>query len=81
MSTWQTTALVTEDFPHWAKPATLDVHPGSGVVQLERTNAAGGWEAFEIFDVAGAYKIEVVNTPKIRISTTADAQFRWTWNG
>jgi hypothetical protein len=81
MSVWQSAALVTEEFPHWAKPATLDVAPGGGTVQLERRNAGGNWEGFEVFDTTGAYKIEVVNSPELRITTTADAQFRWTWNG
>lgn len=81
MSTWRTDPLVTEEFPHWARPATLDVAPGSGNVQLERRNAAGDWESFQIFDGAGAYKIDVVNCPEFRITPTADAAFRWTWNG
>ncbi|MDV7144154.1 hypothetical protein R3X27_15820 [Tropicimonas sp. TH_r6] len=81
MSTWQTDPFVTEEFPHWAKPATLDVDPGSGNVQLERRNAAGEWEGFETFDTAGVYKIEVVNCPEMRINPTVDASFRWTWAG
>lgn len=81
MSAWQSDPLVTDEFPHWAKPATLDVDPQSGNVQLERRNASGEWEAFESFDSAGAFKIDVVNCPQMRITATADAQFRWTWNG
>ena len=81
MSNWQSEALVTDEFPHWAKPATLDVDPGSGSVELERRNSAGNWESFQSFDTAGAYKVEVVNCPEMRVSTTVDAMFRWTWNG
>lgn len=81
MSTWQSTALVTEEFPHWAKPATLDVEPGSGQVSLERRNASGDWVSFETFESPGAYKVDVVNSPEMRIAATGDAKFRWTWNG
>ncbi len=81
MSTWQSAALVTEDFPHWAKPGTLDVDPQDGLVQIERRNADGDWESFEVFDTTGAYKIEVVNSPELRFTTTAGALFRWTWAG
>ena len=81
MSTWQTSALVTKDFPHWAKPGTLDVDPRNGMVQLERENSDGNWEAFASFDSLGAFKVEVVNSPAIRIAPTADARFRWTWGG
>lgn len=81
MSTWQTSALVTKEFQHWAKPGTLDVDPQSGMVQLERQNADGNWEAFETFDTAGAFKIDVVNSPSMRISPSGNARFRWTWGG
>jgi hypothetical protein len=81
MSTWQSTALVTKEFPHWAKPGTLDVENGNGVIQLERENADGVWVPFQTFDEDGAYKIEVVNSPAFRIAPTSDARFRWTWGG
>ena len=80
MSAWQSAALVTDEFPHWAKPATLEVDPRAGSVLLERRNSDGNWESFETLAVAGAFKIDVVNCPEMRISTTADALFRWTWN-
>lgn len=82
MSDWQSADLVTAEFPHWAKPATLDVETGStsGKVQLERRNSSGTWEKFESFDTAGAYKVEVVNCPPMRIVATSGAKFRWTWN-
>ncbi|WP_116132938.1 hypothetical protein [Tropicimonas sp. IMCC34043] len=80
MSDWQSADLITAEFPHWAKPATLDVEPGNGSVQLERRNSSGVWEAFETFDTAGAFKIEVVNCPPMRIVASSDAKFRWTWN-
>ncbi len=81
MSSWQSAALETEPFPHWAKPATLDVDPKAGSVELQRKNSSGQWESFEVLSDPGAFKVEVVNYPELRIATTADAMFRWTWNG
>ncbi|PRY19837.1 hypothetical protein CLV78_1171, partial [Aliiruegeria haliotis] len=60
MSDWQSTALVTDAFPHWAKSGTLDVDPQDGFVQLERRNSEGNWESFEVFGSTGAFKIDVV---------------------
>ncbi|MFV0359573.1 hypothetical protein [Tropicimonas sp.] len=80
MSTWQSDALITGGFVHSAKPATLDIDPRGGMVEIALQDADGIWRTFESFDTLGSFKIEVVNTPPLRISATADAVFRWTWH-
>lgn len=69
-----------DTFPGYASPATIQIAPGEGTVQLQQRNPAGIWETFESLVEAGIQKIDVVNMPAIRVVATGNAQFRLTWS-
>ncbi|WP_116131217.1 hypothetical protein [Tropicimonas sp. IMCC34043] len=61
--------------------ATLQVDPGSGTVEIQLQDAASTWVTGSdlTFSEAGVYKIDVENTPPLRVHVTGDAKYRFTW--
>lgn len=84
MSIWTTEPQIIpegrDSFPGYASPATIQVDPGNGTVQLQHMNPTGLWETFERIAEAGVQKLDVVNMPAIRVIATGTAQFRLTWS-